>query len=205
MAKKPNINIKEDLRFNISRANEIVRLAEERRYKFLEINLALVTAFSFLLVYIMDIFNAGGKLSMIISFVIYFGFSSANFIYNLRENRTKGISKSICGVRGWKHHNFRKIMINIDEYSFEDDYKIQLVNLHKYQKNYNKIGITTRLLTLMGLLILLITFVISVIINTLGYSILNWLIILIIFLWNIIPSIIIFGILIIIRVKEKKR
>jgi len=42
--KRNNNELKEDLRFTIERANEIVRLSENRRYKFLKISLALVTA-----------------------------------------------------------------------------------------------------------------------------------------------------------------
>jgi len=133
MVKKPNNNnqecdMKEDLRFNIERANEIVRLAENRKYKFLEINLALVAAFSFLLVYILDVFNNGGKFSMIISMIIYFIFSSANLVYNLKEKRTQGIETSICSSRDWKPNEFEEKMKNIDNYSFKDDYIKQIEN-----------------------------------------------------------------------------
>ena len=196
-----NNKLKEDLRFNIERANEIVRLSENRRYKFLEINLALVTAFSFLLIYILDNFNIAGKMSMITSMIIYFGLTSKNIVFNLQENRTKGIVKTLCSERGWKHYEFGKIMIEIENYTFETDYKIQLINLHKYQKNYNKIGRETRIITLTGLMVLLITFFISIIINSFGDCIrdrlevefieLDSYAIITIILWNIIPSLVI--------------
>lgn len=155
-----------DIKFNIERANEIVRLAENRRYRFLEINLALATAFSFLLVYILDNFNDAGKLSMIICIAIYFLLTLENIIYNLKENRTKGIIKTLCSNRGWKHRRFLKKMNKVNDDTFKIDYKNQLINLHKYQKNYNKIGKDTRIMTLFGLCAFLATFLISIIINS---------------------------------------
>ena len=179
----------------MKRANEIVRLSENRRYRFLEINLALVTAFSFLLVYIFDNFNDAGKWSMITSMIIYFILTLANIIYNLRENRTKGIRKSICEVRGWKYHRFGRKMMNIKNYNFEEDYKTQIINLHKYQQNYNKIGRNTRTITFTGLIILLITFIISITINSLELTNLDQCGIISIIFFNVIPSIGIIGII----------
>jgi len=160
-----------DIKFNIERANEIVRLAENRRYRFLEINLALATAFSFLLVYVLDNLNVAGKLSMIICITIYFLLTLENIIYNLKENRTKGIIKTLCSNRGWKHHRFLKKMNKVDDYPFKIDYRNQLINLHKYQKNYNRIGKDTRIMTLIGLCVFLVTFLISAIINSFGETI----------------------------------
>ncbi|MFX1568134.1 MAG: hypothetical protein ACFFCV_07180 [Promethearchaeota archaeon] len=201
--------LKEDLRFTIERANEIVRLLENRRYKFLEINLALVTAFSFLLVYILDNFNIAGKLSMLTSISIYFVFTMINIGYNLKENRTLGIRKSLCSYRDWNYKDFMKFMENINENLFEDDYKDQIENLYEYQMNYNKIGKNTRLNTFTGLIILFFTFSISLIINSLINYLYNYIdpfkgyelrldcfgIFATIFLYNGLPSLVIWGII----------
>jgi len=161
-------NNNEDLRFNIERANEIVRLAENRRYKFLEINLALVTAFSFLFVYILEAFNDAGKASITFSIVIYFAYTCWNIGYNLKENRTTRIKKVLCSSREWKHQDFIKKIKEMKKNQFRRDYKIQLINLHKYQRNYNKIGRKTRIYTFVGLIHFLTNFVISILVNALS-------------------------------------
>ena len=155
----------EDLKFNIERANEIVRLYENRRRVFLEINLALITAFSIIFGFLFNVFNILGKIFISISICIYFIITLRNISYNLKENITKGINPAICSYT--RNFNITKIE-NFKEFPFEKDYETQLKNLHKYQENYDRIAKKTRDITFKGLKILLILLIISIIINTVG-------------------------------------
>ena len=157
----------EDLKFNIERANEIVRDAQKQVKTFLEINLALVTAFSFLFVYIMDKYTDinVSEFSWGLSIIGYFLIIVVIIIYKLTYKTTKGIKKSICFYRHWKYHNLKKNLIEIDTYSFKGDYKTQLLNLHKYQRNYDHCAKIIGNLTLIGILFLIISFITNIIIN----------------------------------------
>lgn len=149
--------IREDLRFNIERANEIVRLYENRQKIFLELNLALMTAYSLVLGVLFQFFNLCGKISISIAICVYFGFTLWNVKFNLKENKTLDTIETIC-FKGYEG----------DYSNFEDDYKNQIKNLHKYQQNYDKIAKKSRDITRKGLYVLIIGLGLSIIINMMG-------------------------------------
>lgn len=160
-----NNNYLEELKFNIQRANEITRLIENRRKSFLEINLALLPAFSIVLAVFSYVFNIWGLISISVSMSIYFGITIRNICINLRKNETDNIEPAICSyTREFDTNNIN----NIKDFDFEDDYKKQIKNLHKYQENYDNIAKKTRSITLKGIITLLISLIISIIINIIG-------------------------------------
>lgn len=155
----------EELKFNIERANEITRLIENRRKSFLKINLALLPAFSIVLAVFSYVYNIWGLISISISMIIYFVITIRNIGINLKKNETEDIKPAICSYT----RNF-----NISQYKdfkgfdFEGDYGKQIRNLHKYQENYDNIAKKTRSITLKGIMILLISLILSIIINVIG-------------------------------------
>ena len=53
---------------------------------------------------------------------------------------------------------------------FKEDYKTQIMNIHKYQENYDNLAKKTRCITLIGALFLFILFSISIIIGVIEIS-----------------------------------
>lgn len=158
-------DITADIKFNIERANEILRLYENRRKTFLEINLALLPAFSIVLGVFFNVFNVLGKISISFSICVYFIITIINIRYNLKEHKTEGIEPAICSYT--RNFNFCQYE-TFDDYPFKIDYETQIKNLHKYQKNYDKIAKKTRCYTYNGLISLLILLIFSIIIDVIG-------------------------------------
>ncbi|MHA1986964.1 MAG: hypothetical protein ACW98D_10025 [Promethearchaeota archaeon] len=159
------IDYLKELKFNIERANEITRLIENRRKSFLEINLALLPAFSIVVAVFSYVFNIWGIISISFSMILYFVITIKNIWINLKESETEDINPAICSyTRNFninQHENFQ-------EYNFQEDYDKQIRNLHKYQENYDTIAKQTRSITLIGIIILLISLILSVILNFIG-------------------------------------
>lgn len=154
-----------EIKYNIERANEIVRLYENRRRIFLEINLALVTAFSLVVGFLYNEFNILGKSSLTISIVVYFVITLENIHYNLKRNQTNNIEPTICSYsRGFNI----EIYSNFKKFDFKEDYEKQLKNLHKFQENYDKVATKTRSYTFNGIKWLIYLLIVSIIINTIG-------------------------------------
>ncbi len=154
-----------DIKFNIERANEILRLYENRRKIFLEINLALLPAFSIVLGVLFNVFNVLGKIFISISICVYFIITIINIRYNLKEHKTKDVEPAICSYT----RNFNISQYDtLDDYPFKIDYEKQIKNLHKYQENYDMIAKKTRDYTYMGLISLLILLILSIIIDVIG-------------------------------------
>lgn len=154
-----------DIKFNIERANEILRFYENRRKTFLEINLALLPAFNIVLGVFFNVFNVLGKISISFSICAYFILTIINIRYNLKEHKTEGIEPAICSyTRDFDFCQYE----TLDDYPFKIDYETQIKNLHKYQNNYDKIAKKTRCYTFNGLKWLLYFLIVSIIINTIG-------------------------------------
>ncbi len=158
-----NENNQEILKFNIERATEILRLLENRRKKFLDINLALASAFGVVTGVLFPIFDICGKISVAIAILVYFLITIINIGYNLLNHTTSDIEPSLCFFRNydWSKYN---------EYIFKEDYKTQIMNIHKYQENYDNLAKKTRCITLIGALFLFILFSISIIIGVIEIS-----------------------------------
>ena len=155
----------EELKFNIERANEITRLIENRRKSFLKINIALISAFSIVLAVFSYVYNIWGLISISISMIIYFGITIKNICINLKRNETENIKPTICSyTRKFNISQYK----NFKGFDFEGDYDKQIRNLHKYQENYDNIAKKTRSITLNGIMILLISLILSIIINVIG-------------------------------------
>ena len=169
-------NMIDDLKFIIERQTEIIRHAEKLTKRFLDIDLALLTAFSFLFVYALDVFNNPGKISMLISIIIFFVYSTLIFIYELSEKRTLGIEPSICSARGWKLNEFNTQLDKLvgifkpesddDKITFQQDFITQIRNLYNYQENYHKVAANHNKFTFSGVLILLFNLASSVMVNS---------------------------------------
>ncbi len=145
-------DIIEDLKFNVNRANEIVRLYEKQKKDFLKLNLTLITISSIIYGILLNFFNNWGILFLTISLLIIFAISTYNFIYCSIGNKTENIEPSLCFYRDYSGQM-------IEEFSKDSvikDLKTQIENLHKFQKNYNRIAVKTRIITLVGIIILMI-------------------------------------------------
>lgn len=154
-------DIIEDLKFNINRANEIARLYENQKNNYLNLNLASITISSIIYGILLNVFNNWGILFLTISLLIVFVISAINFIYCSIGNTTKGIKPTLCFH---KNYSCQKIK-DFDKNSVLGDLKTQIYNLHKYQKNYNKIAVKARRFTLTGIISLIISFFVSFLIN----------------------------------------
>lgn len=141
------MNMKEDLRFNIERANDIIRLYEDRKRVFLELNLVLVTIFSVIigLWFENEIIKDTAQSWLLFWFVIQLIFTVINIIWNLIPNKTQNIKKTIC--KGYTDHQIDEINVDSNSNFFTNDYKQQLKNLNKFQKNYSAIASVTRWIT----------------------------------------------------------
>ncbi|GAI80534.1 unnamed protein product, partial [marine sediment metagenome] len=123
----------EDLKFNINRANEIVRLYEKQKNYYLKLNITLITISSIIYGILLNFFNNWGIGLLTFSISIIFALSIINFIYCSIGNKTKGIRPNLCFYRGYscqKIKDFSKDSVLVD-------LKTQIYNLHKYQKNYS--------------------------------------------------------------------
>ena len=141
------MNMKEDLRFNIERANDIIRLYEDRKRVFLEINLVLVTIFSVIigLWFENEIINDIARSWILFWFAIQLICTVINIIWNLIPNKTKNIKNTIC--KGYTDRQIDEINVGPNSIFFTNDYKQQLKNLNKFQKNYSDIASITRWIT----------------------------------------------------------
>ena len=140
--------MKEDLRFNIDRANEIIRLYEKRRRVFLEMNLILVTVFSvtFGLWLDLEFLKIASNYWLLTCFIIHLLITFSNIIWNLVPNKTREIKDTIC--KGYSDYQIDQLNGN----SFENDYKQQLKNTQRFQDNYSNIASITRWITLFALM-----------------------------------------------------
>ena len=157
----PENDIVEILKFNINRANEIVRLYENQRNYYLNLNIALITITSITYGIIYNYLNIGGIISLISSLIFIFAFSIGNFYFSSKSNKTQDIKSTLCFYRD----NNNSLIEGLNKDSILGDLKTQIKNLYKYQENYNKIAVSTRRATLRGIMILLISFPASLIIN----------------------------------------
>ena len=123
----------EILKFNINRANEIVRLYEKQKNRYLDLNIALITIISIIYGIFYKILNFGGIISLICSLTVIFSFSIANFYSSSKSNETKDISPTLCFYRGYDCEKIKNFRLNQNL----GDLRTQLNNLHKYQKNYH--------------------------------------------------------------------
>ncbi len=131
----------------------------------MEINLALLPAFSIVVAVFSYVFNIWGIISISLSIVLYFVITIKNIWVNLKESETEDINPAICSyTRNFNINQYE----NFKEYNFKEDYDKQIRNLHKYQKNYDTIAKQTRSITLIGIIILLISLILSVILNFIG-------------------------------------
>lgn len=158
---EPDNNLNEILKFNINRANEIVRLYEKQKYHYLNLNIALITISSVIYRILFDILNNTGIILLTFSLSIFFIISTINFIYCSIGNKTGSTKPTLCF---YKKYNCEKIKdFSVD--SILGDLRTQLNNLHKYQENYNNIAVKARIITLIGIVFLLISFTISIVVN----------------------------------------
>jgi len=157
---KPN-DIIEDLKFNINRANEIVRLYEKQKYHYLNLNIALITIASIIYGILLNSFNNWGIITLTIAILAFFAISTYNFIYCSIGNKTNGIRPSLCFYKGYSCQNIK----DFSKDSVLRDLKTQIYNLHKYQKNYNKIAVKTRKITLIGIIFLISLYALSILVN----------------------------------------
>ena len=147
------MNIKEDLRFNIERANDIIRLYEDRKRVFLEINLVLVTIFSVIigLWFENEIINDIARSWILFWFAIQLICTVINIIWNLIPNKTTNIKNTIC--KGYTDRQIDEINVGPNSIFFTNDYKQQLKNLNKFQKNYSDIASITRWITFYAMIL----------------------------------------------------
>ncbi len=161
--------MEEDLKFNIERAEGIVRLYENESRHFLELNLALISIYFIIYGLLLPIFNNWGKVLITISLIAYSISVIANIINHLIKNDTHkkyNITPTLC----FKGQCERYIDCIDEKTKFVLDYKNQLKNLLKYQKNYFKRAEKGRIITLIGLIILIGGISLSIIINIIGIA-----------------------------------
>lgn len=151
----------EDLKFNINRANEIVRLYEKQKNYYLQLNIALITISSIIYAILLNSFNNCGILFLTIAIMIFFAISTYNFIYCSIGNKTENIEPCLCFYRDYTGQKIEEFSKN----SVIKDLKTQIKNLHKFQKNYNRIAVKTRRITLVGIIILMILLSLSLLGN----------------------------------------
>jgi len=141
----------EDWKFNINRANEIVRLYGIQTEYFVKLILSFIVSYNVLFL----IFNAVSKFvsfnttdfGWILGFFIsYLGISVGSIIWITYSKPTKDILTSICHFKDNEYFEESVCLsreevreIGISETDFREDYKIQLYNLLKFQKNYYNI------------------------------------------------------------------
>lgn len=151
----------EDLKFNINRANEIVRLYENQKRYYLNLNVALITITSITYGVIYNYLNILGIISLICSLTLIFAISIGNFYYSSKSNETGDTKPTLCFYRD----NDNPTLERLNKELILGDLKTQIMNLYKYQENYHNIAVSTRKNTLKVIISLLISFPASSIIN----------------------------------------
>lgn len=147
----------EDLKFNINRANEIVRLYEKQKNYYLKLNIALITISSIIYGILLNSFNDWGIFFLTIAILIFFAISAGNFIYCTIGNKTNGIKPNLCFYNGYSCQKIK----DFSKDSVLGDLKTQICNLHRYQKNYNRIAVKARIITLIGIITLIVLYALS--------------------------------------------
>lgn len=160
--KKNNPINKQDLQFNITRANEIVRLYENRKKYFLHINLALMSAFLLIYRFFWEIYRQIAKDTLTVFLLIFLFITLANILWILKRNETKNTVDTLSKDDIGKGDN--KLLLNTNK-NISDDYKNQLINLYRFQKNYDKIARKSKDLTLIATVIFISGFIASLIFN----------------------------------------
>lgn len=165
----PENDIIDNLKFNINRANEIVRLYEKQKQYYLNLNVALITITSITYGIIYNYLNIWGIISFICSLTSIFVISISNFYFSSKSNDTENIESTMCFYRD----NNSPSIDGLNKDLILGDLRNQLKNLYKYQENYHNIAVKTRKFTLIGIITLLISFPVSFIINLVGSILLN--------------------------------
>jgi len=142
----------EDWRFNINRANEIVRLYGNQTGFFVKITLSLIATynilyviFSILLSFIL--LNFWGFILLTIAFLAYLTSAVITLILSTQSHNTQEIEPAFCHYKyifdkkgNLIEDNLNKIRTNLSSNDFREDYRKQLINLLKFQQNYYKIA-----------------------------------------------------------------
>jgi len=149
------------LKFNINRANEIVRLYDQQKIYYLKLNLTLLPAYGVIYGVFLNFFNIWGILAFTIAIIVFFINSLINFRESSKANTTEVTKASLCFFKNYTN----EMLKGFSKGSILDDSKTQIENLHKYQENYQRIAIKTREKTLLGINLMIILFLISAIVN----------------------------------------
>ncbi len=164
-----NHDLIEDWKFNIERANEIVRLYGTQTRYFMNLTLSLITTYNILYAIFNFLLSSLGFFVLTISFILYMISAIYNLYLSLKKNSTAKRFKiekyPICFYKSIFNGDEKEISKDLNSEDFKSDYHLQLNTLLKYQKNYYEITYRARKFLMLSVIIFSFGLTISILIS----------------------------------------